>query len=172
MTAKNQHPLKRDGTGQRQRFPAALDASYVKVDERSMNDLLQFAAAYAKEVKFFDASNTPAGDWQNLFAFDQKLLDDINSRTDVQPHYALFIAFLRLFEIAQNDLNQFTKRHLDFYYEKVLGLAKRDGEPDKVHVIFELAKNVSQELIAKGTAVDAGKDATGKNCCTNSMIKS
>lgn len=162
MTEKNQHPLKRDGTGQRQRFPAALDASYVKVDERSMNDLLQFAAAYAKEVKFFDASNTPAGDWQNLFAFDQKLLDDINSRTDVQPHYALFIAFLRLFEIAQNDLNQFTKRHLDFYYEKVLGLAKRDGEPDKVHVIFELAKNVSQELIAKGTAVDAGKDATGK----------
>jgi hypothetical protein len=163
MTEQNQHPLKRDGTGQRQRFPAALDASYVQVDERSMNDLLQFAAEFAKEVKFFDASHSVAGDWQNLFSFDQKLLDDINSRSDVQPHYALFIAFLRLFQIAQNDLNQFTRRHLDFYYEKVLGLAKRDGEPDKVHVIFDLAKNVSQHLLAKDTPVDAGKDASGKN---------
>jgi hypothetical protein len=163
MTEKNHHPLKRDGTGQRQRFPAALDASYVKADERSMNDLLQFAAAYAKEVKFFDSSNTTAGDWHSFFAFDEKLMADINSRSDVQPHYALFIAFLRLFQIAQNDLNDFTQRHLDFYYEKVLGLKKHDGEPDKVHVLFELAKHVSQKPMAKGTLLDAGKDATGKD---------
>src|SRR5215510_14889959 len=117
MTEKNEHPLKRDGTGQRQRFPAALDPSYAKVDERSMNDLLQFAAEYAKELKFFDTSKTTVSDWQNLFAFDENLIDEINSRSDVQPHYALFIAFLRLFQIAQNDLNQFTQRHLDFYYE-------------------------------------------------------
>src|SRR4249919_1634158 len=117
MTTTNEHPLKRDGTGQRQRFTAALDASYVKVDERSLNDLLQFAAEYAKEVKFFDASNTPVGDWQNLFAFDEKTIEEINSRSDAQPHYALFLAFLRLFQRAQDDVNQFTKRHLDFYYE-------------------------------------------------------
>ncbi len=155
MTPKNEHPLKRDGTGQRQRFPAALDSSYAKVDERSVDDLLRFAAEYAKEVKFFDASNTPNGDWQNLF--DKKLIEDIHSRSDIQPHYALFIAFLRLFQNAQNDLNQFTRRHLDFYYQQVLRLTQRDGQPDKVHVIFELAKNVSGKLIPKGTPVDAGK---------------
>ena len=31
------------------------------------------------------------------------------------PHLALFIAFLRLFELGQADLNLFTGRHLEIY---------------------------------------------------------
>ena len=39
-----------------------------------------------------------------------------------EPHYALYLAFLRLFEQARAATNTFTGRHLDFYYRDVLRL--------------------------------------------------
>lgn len=78
-----------------------------------------------------------------------------------QPHIALFIAFLLIFEVVQNEINTLTKKHLDFYYRDVLRLQEKKAIPDKVHVLFELAKKVEQHKIARGTLLSAGKDATG-----------
>ena len=79
-----------------------------------------------------------------------------------EPHYALFLAFLRLFEYAQKEMNAITGRHLDFFYRKVLGLAAAPAQPDQVHLVLELAKHVDQHPLSKGTLLNAGKDATGK----------
>lgn len=76
-----------------------------------------------------------------------------------QPHYTLYLTFLRLFRFAQDHLNQFTQRHLDFYYKDVLRLTNRDADPDNVHLIFELQKNIDPYLLRKGTQFKAGKDA-------------
>lgn len=78
-----------------------------------------------------------------------------------EPHMSLFLAFLQLLDIAKEDLNSITKRHLDFYYKDILQLEKKDEVPDTVHVIFELAKQVDSYLIKEGTQLKAGKDETG-----------
>lgn len=83
---------------------------------------------------------------------------------DAHPaHYALFLAFLRLFRFAQAHINTITKRHLDFYYRDVLRLEPKPAEANKVHVIGELAKQVDEYLLAKGTALKAGKDSQNKD---------
>lgn len=91
------------------------------------------------------------------------LYESIQSCSNHQPHIALFIVFIILFIHAQNNLNEVTKKHLDFYYEDVLQLKAKDAVPDKVHLIFELAKNISRYELKKKTSLKAGKDASGKN---------
>ena len=79
-----------------------------------------------------------------------------------QPHVALFLTFLRLFEHARNSLNDLTGKHLEFYYEKVLCLRSRGAVSDDAHLILELAATVDSHLVEKGTAFLAGQDANGK----------
>ncbi len=80
-----------------------------------------------------------------------------------QPHMALFIAFLQLFRLAQDQVNGITQRMLDYYYRDVLHLTAKPSIPDKVHIVFELAKDVAEYDLVPGTALKAGKDASGKD---------
>ena len=78
------------------------------------------------------------------------------------PHYALFLAFIKLFRISQDSLNNFTARHLDLYYRDILKLNKKAPEPDTVHLLFELAKTAGAGvLLEPGTLFKAGKDKDG-----------
>ncbi|WP_439490150.1 hypothetical protein [Algoriphagus sp.] len=49
--------------------------------------------------------------------FDEMMEDHTR---DHQPHIGLLLASLKLFREIQTDLNQLTKRHLDFYYQRIL----------------------------------------------------
>ena len=86
-----------------------------------------------------------------------------SQKNSFPPHLALWKVFLQLFEHAQTHLNGFTKRHQDFYFEKILRLKKKEQTPDSVHVLFKLSKNQSEHLLKKGTLLKAGKDRDGKN---------
>jgi hypothetical protein len=77
-----------------------------------------------------------------------------------KPHMALFIAFLLIFKNAQDHINTFTERHLEFYYKEVLRLSENDATPDEVHVVFKLAKNLFSHRVEAGTLLSAGKDNT------------
>lgn len=79
-----------------------------------------------------------------------------------EPHYALFLAFLRLLENARAELNTLTGRHLDYYYREILRLKEKPAQPAKVHLIAELAKHVNSYEIKAGVLLKAGKDDTGK----------
>ncbi len=153
----DKNPLKRDGTSQQQRLLKALLPGYIAVDERSMGDLIEFVKQYAKEINFFNINNDAINNWEKFF---NKSIDTKNQITE--PHYALFIAFLKLFKYAQDDLNQLTKKHIDFYYKEVLQLSEKPAVADQVFLIFELAKHVTTSFkIDKGTKLKAGKDSTG-----------
>ncbi len=79
------------------------------------------------------------------------------------PHYALYLAFIKLFRFAQDHLNKFTARHLDLYYKEILRLLKKEPVADNVHLIFELAKTAEEGyLVEKDTVFKAGKDADGE----------
>jgi hypothetical protein len=92
----------------------------------------------------------------DLFA---QTLDDYPEHT---PHFALFIAFIKIYQHALDELNTYTQRHLDFYYKEVLQLINKAPEPDAAHVLFELQKPVNQDRLTKGTLFKGGKDITGK----------
>ena len=89
------------------------------------------------------------------------LADLLTGYPEHTPHYTLLLAFLQLFQTAQQHLNHFTSRHLRFYYRKVLQLKPANGVPDIANIVFTLQKNTPQHLLGAGTLFQAGKDATG-----------
>lgn len=106
---------------------------------------------------------------QFLFAYsriideaEKNLLQTLSNWNQHQPHYALFLSFLKLFRFARDHANSLTQRHLDFYYKEVLQLLPKGSEPNHVHVIMELAKHVDEFLLKEGTLFKAGKDDLGK----------
>ena len=78
-----------------------------------------------------------------------------------EPHYALFLSFLRLMEYARAEANTITGRHLDFYYREVLQLKEKPALPAKAHLIVELAKQAASHQIKTGELFKAGKDDKG-----------
>jgi hypothetical protein len=74
------------------------------------------------------------------------------------PHLALLFAFLKLFSHLQGDLNSYTKKHLDFFYQDVLKLKPRPATADKAHIIFEIQKQLDKYLLKKDLRVKDGKD--------------
>ena len=168
----------RDGTSQTRRSLAALDPSYVSVDERSLQDLAAFARAYAAELKYFDAQNHEAGTWSCFFGPkpDQIDLNEVidfiqapekfsSAEYDLyrRPHFDLLLTFLRLLRHAQAELNTFTRRHLEFYYQEALNLTPKKGVPDRVHVVIELVEGQRQYFLPSGTLLDAGSDTHGSH---------
>ncbi|WP_372771999.1 hypothetical protein [Mangrovibacterium sp.] len=163
INCNSKNPLQRDGTSQAQRQLKTLLPGYVAVDERSMDDLIAFAGEFAKEIYYFKPDNTIDPDplKSNWYDFFNQHIDPDSQLNS--PHFALFIAFLKLFKYAQDDINQWTKKHLDFYYRDVLHLTAKPAVPDQVYLIFELAKHVSTHLLEKETSFKAGKDELGNN---------
>ena len=80
-----------------------------------------------------------------------------------EPHYTLFLAFLRLQEYARQETNTLTGRHLDFYYRDILRLREKPAEPGHAHLLLELAKHVESHLIQAGESFKAGKDDLGRD---------
>lgn len=167
--------LRADGTNQLQRLLPALEADYIVPDERSLSDLVEYARRVAAEIRFYDLSGQATGDWG---PFLELLLDPttpgkvlptpqleavLDVRADWPPHLVLFLAFLKLFQNLQGDLNQLPEKHLRHYYENELGLQRRTAAADDVHIIFELAKNAPPTRVAAGTLLDAGKDDKGRS---------
>lgn len=160
--------LTREGTEQMQRFLKALDPSSIKLNDFGLKEWMQFAYIFAEHVNYFDTNNSeiPSGNWKEFFIKDidiEEFLKDLNTGEHIHPHLALFLSFIKLLELTQKRFNNLPKRHLDFYYKKLLKIEKQPATLDKVHAIFELAKSISTNKIEKETGLDAGKDKNGKN---------
>ncbi len=97
--------------------------------------------------------------WKNKS--EAKLYDNLENYPEHSPQYALYLAFLKLFGFAQENINEFTQRHLDFYYRKILRLAPEGAQPDYVHLYIEPHKNEAPFLLEEGTIFKAGKDSEG-----------
>lgn len=76
-----------------------------------------------------------------------------------EPHLGLLFAFLRLFRHLQDDLNQLTRKHLDFFYKQVLKIKPRGLVPDKAHLVLEMSTHRTSYEVAKHTEFKNGKDA-------------
>jgi len=76
---------------------------------------------------------------------------------DHDPSMGLFMAFAKLFDTARDKANLFTKRHRDFYYEKVLGMTPNDQVADSTFLVMQPEDGTRCLLLPGGTAFTAGK---------------
>lgn len=67
------------------------------------------------------------------------------------PALALFMAFLTLYRGAQEKINTFHQRHLEFYYRDVLHFSPQPCIADSTYLVFRLIPGVEQALIPAGT---------------------
>lgn len=91
------------------------------------------------------------------------LEDSFTKDNTHEPHYTLFLAFLRLLEYQRSSGNTLTQKHLDFYYRTILGLKEKSSQPGHVHLLAELAKQVPSREFKAGETFRAGKDDQGKD---------
>lgn len=66
------------------------------------------------------------------------------------PHLGLFITFLHLYGYLRDDINQLTKKHLEYYYRDILSIATRTEIPDKVHLLFAVNINAGNVRLNAG----------------------
>ena len=100
---------------------------------------------------------------QLLIDSSKNYLQTIRNAGSTKPHIALYITFIELFKFAQKDINNFTQRHLNYYYKEILKFNKISETPDQVHLTFNLQDGTDLYKLPKGTELLAGQDIDGKN---------
>jgi hypothetical protein len=179
--------LAKNGTDQKQRYIDALAPNNLQIIDFEISDWILFAYNFAAYVNYFETKNpsNSTSDWTAFFSqfnlegknptFENSfelirikddvktIIEDYKKDNSLTPHLTLFIAFLVLLENSKQRFNAITKRHLDFYYKNILNIEKLPATSDKVYLLFELAKNATQQKIEAQTAFDGGKDTIGKS---------
>jgi len=72
------------------------------------------------------------------------------------PDTALLMAFSRLMETQQKVINQFSTKHLDFYYDHILQQSLQSAQADQVFVCLKLADKAQSLNLPAGTLFKAG----------------
>ncbi|MEZ4686163.1 MAG: hypothetical protein R3B47_08875, partial [Bacteroidia bacterium] len=166
------HLIYPEGVNQEQRLLNELRPESVPVDGRNLRDRLEAAYVLAGALRFYNLENVATGDWRPFWASLRNAADQLPPISEIEkqlatsrsldPHVTLFLAFVRMFEQVQGDLNKLGKRHLDFFYEEVLRIQRKAARNDQVHVVFTPAKNVTSHLIKAGALLDAGACPDGQ----------
>ncbi len=96
----------------------------------------------------------------NLESFARSYLLDTMDTGDHKPDVALYIAFCGLFKTAQDSINTFSSRYLNFYYRGILKETNRGPIPDSVYLTFTLtdSENVFSANVPGATLFPAGQD--------------
>jgi hypothetical protein len=87
--------------------------------------------------------------------------NQLNNYPKHSPHYTLLLTFLKLMKVAHEKLNEFTKRHLDFYYKEVLRIENQSAKPDYVHLVLE-PYTTTPALIPQNTIFPAEENTIGQ----------
>lgn len=158
------------GTRQADRLDPHLDPASAPLDERNVGGLLRAAAALAAHLNYYGADpQLPSGDWRDFLpqpaggesdaAYQTRLaaLADGDDGT-LPPHLALLVAAFQVAARPRALLNDFTRKHLDFQMQTVLGFAPRPPVADRVHVLVELKKGAAPLEIGTDALLAAGKD--------------
>ena len=186
MQPENLHILKllwRKGTSQADRSLPGLDPDNLELMGLEVEDWLLFAHNFAQFLPFLPKISSPIiqKNWQLFFkdlievqelpekgsnayrdlqrSIDAKLKSFADSG-DLAPQMTLLVAFLKLLGFSKDRLNGITKRHLDFYYRKVLNIPGRAAHSDEAFLVIEGAKSPTA-LLPEGTVFDGGKDENG-----------
>ena len=92
----------------------------------------------------------------------RELLPDSLGTKSHAPAAGLLLAFAQLMSVIQRHINQFTDRHIDFYYRECLRFTPRPGRFESAHLVCARNMRFSADVpIPAGTTFIAGKDVAG-----------
>jgi hypothetical protein len=96
----------------------------------------------------------------DLKSFAQANLPAALEAGNHKPQIALYIAFITLFQTAQETINSFSSRYSHFYYHDVLRESLRRAIPDSVFLSFTLdeQENLLSTVVPRDTLFPAGQD--------------
>lgn len=137
---------------------SSFDAPFAGAGQ--LADQIGFALRYSPLVNTFEHCISAT---QAIIDVAEKALSNSLQQANHEPAYGLWLCFIQLFKHAQMELNQFTEKHLDYYYQRILQLKQRPAQPDRVALSFELAPHKNEHLLPATTRVVAGKDTLGNN---------
>jgi hypothetical protein len=112
----------------------------------------------AKDFETIWTDGESQSDYIDGIPYDKEIFENTRGAADD----GLDFLFEHFFD-AQNHLNTNAQRQLDFFYRQVLGFKEKPAVPDKVHVLFELAKQIDSRTLEAGTLLKAGKDSSDKD---------
>lgn len=107
-----------------------------------ISDLLHKTNKLFGRVRAKYSRLSEAAEW---FLYKQKGIAD-----EFEPHMALLVSFLELYQYLRKDINQLTGKHLDFYYKNILGFKAKAPVPDKAHIVVTLNPSFDQYILQKG----------------------
>jgi hypothetical protein len=165
MAAADDLRILNDALSQADRIRAAPAPARVKVDGRSLADLLAFAADYGRLITFYDLANHPNGDWSAFFANDPSIA--LAVRASLDPDVAQS-EFDRLFD-ALREATDFTERlgRLRALAAAIVRLARildpaAGGSDDLDKALTRLAASDRLDLLAapaRSAAMHLGADS-------------
>ncbi len=74
------------------------------------------------------------------------------------PAVSLFIAFLKLYKYAQENVNTFTQRHLDYYYQELLKVQYREKSLESTVLNFSIQSGAEPISINADTSFVCARD--------------
>ena len=83
-----------------------------------------------------------------------KHFDEELKKSNHHPHIGLLLAFFKLFQNVQQDINVITKRHLDFYFLDLLKQQKKKPEPHTAIISLQLQQGIDSLSITEGEKFD------------------
>jgi hypothetical protein len=111
----------------------------------------------------FFQSLTQVGD--DLFIFFNTIIEhSINAFEDIKinkskyPDTTLLRVFVNLLKVHQDQLNNISHKHLEFYYKDILQQTPQPATPDEVFISTVLAKKDTTLTLPAGTLFNAGFD--------------
>lgn len=138
------------GTGDNSIFSVPGGTDYQKINHAANHNL--FVAVFNQYLTVY----------ANIIADAKKQLLQTLEQWDTHPaHYALFLAFLKLFALAKDNINTLKQRHLDYYYKEILRLEPRKALANQAHILVELTKQTNDYILKKNQFLKAGKDSSG-----------
>jgi hypothetical protein len=110
--------------------------------------------------------NTLADTGGNVFRFFGNIVEAakdeyerVKRKKSLFPDTTLLRAFIDLLKEQQQQLNDLSAKHLQFYYKDILGQTEKPAQADTAFLYCSLAKNDAVLNLPKGSLFDAGLDA-------------
>ena len=72
-----------EGTSRRSRNSKILDPNYIKLDERSIQDMVSSTLEFSKKLIFYDQDHQPNGDWESFLLQEPIFIFSIISNLNI-----------------------------------------------------------------------------------------
>ncbi|MCX2742693.1 baseplate J/gp47 family protein [Mangrovivirga sp. M17] len=135
------------GTTQRSRFFKALNNQYVKIDERSFEDLLVYTKGLSKLINYFNNNNEVDGDWSYFFSDETVILAAIidSEPAKLEDRFKKAISKARLFKKESRKI-KYLLRAIKEVYSLALNFEEWYKELKNVEEFTQSQVNIRNEI--------------------------